>query len=70
MRYDTLFRKHVRVISVVVYRNGRLIKTEYYGDLIDIEDNHIVLREKDFTIVKVEKRFIRRIEEWENEERS
>ncbi len=67
MRYENLFRRHVRVISVVVYRNGRLIKTEYYGTLIDIEDDVIILREKDYTVVRIEKRFIRRIEEWENE---
>lgn len=67
MRYEKLFKKQVRVISVVVYKNGRLIKTEYYGELVDIEDDHIVLREKDMTIAKVEKRFIRRIEEWGNE---
>lgn len=67
MRYEKLFKKQVRVISVVVYKNGRLIKTEYYGELVDIEDNHIVLREKDMTIAKVEKRFIKRIEEWRNE---
>lgn len=67
MRYEKLFKKQVRVISVVVYKNGRLIKTEYYGELVDIEDNHIVLREKDMTIAKVDKRFIKRIEEWRNE---
>lgn len=67
MRYEKLFKKQVRVISVVVYKNGRLIKTEYYGELVDIEDDHIVLREKDMTIAKVEKRFIKRIEEWRNE---
>lgn len=67
MRYEKLFKKQVRVISVVVYKNGRLIKTEYYGELVDIEDDHIVLREKDMTIAKVEKRFIKRIEEWGNE---
>lgn len=67
MKYENLFRRHVRVISVVVYRNGRLIKTEYYGTLIDIEDDVIILREKDYTVVRIEKRFIRRIEEWENE---
>lgn len=67
MRYEKLFKKQVRVISVVVYKNGRLIKTEYYGELVDIEDDRIVLREKDMTIAKVEKRFIRRIEEWGNE---
>lgn len=67
MKYEKLFKKQVRVISVVVYKNGRLIKTEYYGELVDIEDDHIVLREKDMTIAKVEKRFIRRIEEWGNE---
>lgn len=64
MMFEKLFKKQVKVISVVVYENGRLIKTEYYGELIDIEDNLIVLREKDLTIVKVEKRFIKRIEEW------
>lgn len=67
MRYEKLFKKQVRVISVVVYKNGRLIKTEYYGELVDIEDDRIVLREKDMTIAKVEKRFIKRIEEWRNE---
>lgn len=67
MRYEKLFKKQLRVISVVVYKNGRLIKTEYYGELVDIEDDHIVLREKDMTIAKVEKRFIKRIEEWRNE---
>ena len=67
MRYEKLFKKQVRVISVVVYKNGRLIKTEYYGELVDIEDDHIVLREKDMTIAKVQKRFIKRIEAWRNE---
>ena len=67
MRYEKLFKKQVRVISVVVYKNGRLIKTEYYGELVDIEDDHIVLREKDMTIAKVKKRFIKRIEAWRNE---
>lgn len=58
---DYMF-KNVRVISVVVYKNGRRIKTDYFGKLINETINTITIVEEDGKEINIEKRFIKRVD--------
>ena len=64
INYKELLNKNVRVISVVFFTNGRKIKTEYNGILFKNSNTEITLRELDGTLVSVQKKFIKRIEEY------
>jgi hypothetical protein len=63
INYVELLNKKVRVITVVMYNNGRKIKTEYIGTVLSNKDNFIVIKESDLTYANIHKKFIKRIEE-------
>lgn len=64
INYKELLNKNVRVITVVFFTNGRKIKTEYIGIMFKNSNTEITLRELDGTLVSVQKKFIKRIEEY------
>lgn len=59
-----LLNKKVRVITVVVFKNGRKIKTEYVGTLLSAKNEFIIIKESDMNYANVHKKFIKRIEEY------
>lgn len=61
-RYSNYLNKQVRIISVVVYRNGRVTKTEYYGKLIEETDKQLIIIEHDDKKVTINKRFVKRVD--------
>ena len=61
--YVELLNKEVRIITLIVFSNGRKIKTEYIGVLIKNHEESIVIKEKDNTSVIIGKKRIKRIEE-------
>ena len=61
--YVELLNKEVRIITLVVFGNGRKIKTEYVGKLIENYNESITIQEKDNTSVRIRKNRIKRIEE-------
>lgn len=65
MRYQSYLNEFVRIISVVVFRNGRIIKTEYFGTLINETEHLITVKENDNKIIDVQKRFVKRVEKYE-----
>jgi hypothetical protein len=63
MNYKDLLNKQVRVVTMVLFRSGRKIKTDYLGKLIVDYDHAIIILELDGTKVSIHKRHIKRIEE-------
>ena len=61
-RYINYINTEIRVISVVIYRNGRTIKTEYFGKLIKETKNTIRIVERDGKEITIQKRFIKRVD--------
>ncbi len=59
----SLLGKYVRIITKVIFRNGREINTRYFGTLIEIDSNHVVLKENDGNIVDIKLKHLKRIEE-------
>lgn len=55
--------KKVRVIEVVIFYNGRKIKTEYIGIMIREEEYNLIIRELDDKIVSIPKKYTKRVEE-------
>lgn len=62
--YKDYLNKNVRIISKVIFRNKREINTRYFGIVIKIEKDYIVLKENDGHIVNVQLKHIKRIEEY------
>jgi preprotein translocase subunit YajC len=63
-----LIGKKVRVIKVVIFESGRKIKIEYIGELTKVSEETIVVKELDNTKVLIQKKFIKRIEEFNQKE--
>ena len=63
INYNYLINKKVRVITMVMFKSGRKIKTDYIGELIKNYNTMIDIKELDGTRVTIEKRYIKRIEE-------
>lgn len=59
--------KYVRVITKVIWQNGREINIRYFGIVKDYNEEHIVLVENDGHVVDIKTKHIKRIEEYENE---
>jgi len=66
--YTMLIGKKVRVIKVVIFESGRKIKIEYIGELTKVSEETIVVKELDNTKVLIQKKFIKRIEEFNQKE--
>lgn len=62
--YKDYLNKSVRIISKVIFRNKREINTRYFGIVIKIEKDYIVLKESDGHIVNIQLKHIKRIEEY------
>jgi len=67
MRYQELMKKEVRVITMVFLKNGRKIKTDYFGVLVKNNEEEIIIMEFDNKFVHIKKRHIKRIEEYSME---
>ena len=61
--YIDLLKKMVRVITVITFKNGRKIKTDYLGHLVREGFDFIIIKELDGKEIKVFKKYIKRIEE-------
>lgn len=51
---------------MVIFRNGRTIKTEYFGKLIEENKFEIILLEKDNARITINKKYIKRVDEHGN----
>lgn len=60
---ERLMNKKIKVITMVMFKNGRKIKTDYIGILISEDPFAITIKELDLTEVRIQKKFIKRIEE-------
>lgn len=60
---ERLMNKKIKVITMVMFKNGRKIKTDYIGILISEDSFAITIKELDLTEVRIQKKFIKRIEE-------
>lgn len=65
--YGLLIDEKVRVITMVLFRNGRKINTHYIGHLITYSNIDITLKELDGTQVRISRKHIKRIERYSNE---
>jgi hypothetical protein len=62
IKYSDFLNKEVRVISVVFFTNGRIIKTEYYGKLIKETKKHIHIIERDGNKINIQKKHVKRVD--------
>ena len=63
IHFGPYLNKKVRVITMVLFRNGRKINTHYIGVVTAVESQEIFLREIDGKDVSIMKKHIKRIEE-------
>lgn len=63
IHFNAYLNKKVRVITMVLFRNGRKINTHYIGIITSIENQEIFLKEVDGKNVPILKKHIKRIEE-------
>lgn len=59
---EMFLNEKVKIITVVIFKNGRKINTRYRGTLIEDGNMIIILKEIDGTIVTINKKHIKRIE--------
>lgn len=67
MKMNRYIGKHTRVITKVIFRNGRQISTRYFGTVLEVNEKEIILKEADNNITKILLRHIKRIEEYEKQ---
>lgn len=58
-----MLNKKVRVITMIMFRNGRKIKTDYIGVLTKEDGFALTIKELDSNEVRIPKKHIKRIEE-------
>lgn len=62
IKYSDFLNKEVRVISVVFFTNGRIIKTEYYGKFIKETKKYIYIIERDGNKINIQKKHVKRVD--------
>lgn len=66
INYGLFINEKVRVITMVLFRNGRKINTHYIGHLVTYNNVEITLKELDGTQVVINRKHIKRIEKLPN----
>ena len=61
-KYQDLLFRRVRVNTMVHFKNGRKVNTQYIGLLLFNEEDCIVIEEADKTRATINKKHIKRIE--------
>lgn len=63
INYVDMLNKKVRVITMIMFLNGRKIKTDYIGVLTKVDGFALTIKELDGNEVRIPKKHIKRIEE-------
>lgn len=63
INYVDMLNKKVRVITMIMFQNGRKIKTDYIGVLTKEDGFALTIKELDGNEARIPKKHIKRIEE-------
>lgn len=67
MSMNNYINKYVRVITKVIWKNGREINIRYFGTVKSFDNEHLVLIENDGHVVDIKTKHIKRIEEYDEQ---